>query len=412
MRFAIRNVTRIRQADFNLDGITVIAGVNNTAKSTVGKALFTYIESKIGAQRGVLRRQEMALYQHLWYTQFTNKDFDANAEALYDMAVKILQLAHESDMQQSSLTQILKAVIQLPTYQQFSPFVEDAEQLNSIITRLQNIISADKGYDVDSEYERAIKSVFPAGMRSQLPSIEDKPFVDIGNVDSSTRCVYIPGSVDMKAIINVALHGSDPIQQLPFYGDDLQARCESVINDLRQQGVDTSDKERHILALIDNIYQGKLLSLRSRAGLQEPFTPNPLPLYSASDGVLPIVALRALVSNHVLHENVCFILDEPEIHLHPSWQQAYARVLVECSRLLGVKILVITHSPYFFRALRVYSRITHIDQMMHTYQATSNQDGVVSFTLADDEDQWNMLYDLMITPFDEMEADLYDSEIK
>lgn len=42
MRFQITDVGRIRKADIKLDGITVIAGENNTGKSTVGKALFAY----------------------------------------------------------------------------------------------------------------------------------------------------------------------------------------------------------------------------------------------------------------------------------------------------------------------------------------------------------------------------------
>lgn len=45
MKLHIENIARIKKADIDIDGITVIAGSNNTGKSTVGKALFAMFES-------------------------------------------------------------------------------------------------------------------------------------------------------------------------------------------------------------------------------------------------------------------------------------------------------------------------------------------------------------------------------
>ena len=41
MRLEINNFAKIRKASIDIDGITVIAGNNNTGKSTVGKVLFS-----------------------------------------------------------------------------------------------------------------------------------------------------------------------------------------------------------------------------------------------------------------------------------------------------------------------------------------------------------------------------------
>lgn len=38
MNIKINNIAKINSADINITGITVIAGENNTGKSTVGKA--------------------------------------------------------------------------------------------------------------------------------------------------------------------------------------------------------------------------------------------------------------------------------------------------------------------------------------------------------------------------------------
>ena len=57
MKLNIKNFAKIKNADILIDGITVIAGENNTGKSTVGKILFSLynsisgIEKKIDMQR-------------------------------------------------------------------------------------------------------------------------------------------------------------------------------------------------------------------------------------------------------------------------------------------------------------------------------------------------------------------------
>ena len=45
MRLNIKNFAKIKEADIIIDGITVIAGENNTGKSTVGKVLFSLFNS-------------------------------------------------------------------------------------------------------------------------------------------------------------------------------------------------------------------------------------------------------------------------------------------------------------------------------------------------------------------------------
>lgn len=45
MKLHIENISKIGMADLDIDGITVIAGSNNTGKSTVGKVLFALMNS-------------------------------------------------------------------------------------------------------------------------------------------------------------------------------------------------------------------------------------------------------------------------------------------------------------------------------------------------------------------------------
>ena len=45
MQLSLRNVNKIREGIINLDGLTVIAGVNDSGKSTVGKMLFSLVKA-------------------------------------------------------------------------------------------------------------------------------------------------------------------------------------------------------------------------------------------------------------------------------------------------------------------------------------------------------------------------------
>lgn len=45
MQIKISNIGKIKEADVTINGITVIAGENNTGKSTVGKALYSIFNS-------------------------------------------------------------------------------------------------------------------------------------------------------------------------------------------------------------------------------------------------------------------------------------------------------------------------------------------------------------------------------
>jgi len=45
MELQLKNIGMIKEANVKIDGLTVIAGENDTGKSTVGKALFMMLKS-------------------------------------------------------------------------------------------------------------------------------------------------------------------------------------------------------------------------------------------------------------------------------------------------------------------------------------------------------------------------------
>jgi predicted ATPase len=89
-------------------------------------------------------------------------------------------------------------------------------------------------------------------------------------------------------------------------------------------------------------------------------------MYQTANGIKMFGFLQILILNGTLKKGSTLIFDEPEVHLHPSWQLEYAKMI--CSIVAeGIKVLVNSHSPYMIEALELFSKKEHINS--HFYLA-------------------------------------------
>jgi predicted ATPase len=65
MRLQIQNIGKIKYANLKLDGITVIAGNNNTGKSTVGKTVFALFNALFRIEEKLYKQREKLIYTML-----------------------------------------------------------------------------------------------------------------------------------------------------------------------------------------------------------------------------------------------------------------------------------------------------------------------------------------------------------
>ena len=61
MNLKINNVAKIKNANIRIDGITVIAGENNTGKSTVGKILFSLFNAISNIDERIVTERKMCI---------------------------------------------------------------------------------------------------------------------------------------------------------------------------------------------------------------------------------------------------------------------------------------------------------------------------------------------------------------
>ena len=63
MKLILKNFAKIKEAEIHFDGLTVIAGDNNTGKSTIGKVLFTLFHSLRNMPQQVLEERKDVIFR-------------------------------------------------------------------------------------------------------------------------------------------------------------------------------------------------------------------------------------------------------------------------------------------------------------------------------------------------------------
>lgn len=95
--------------------------------------------------------------------------------------------------------------------------------------------------------------------------------------------------------------------------------------------------------------------------------------------------VKMLLEKGELDSSTMLILDEPEAHLHPMWQNAFAEIIVLLVKKLGVNILLTTHSPNFMLALDAYMRKYDIADITNFYQTDVLEDNFVHYNCVNND---------------------------
>ena len=147
MELHIEHLAKIEKADIRLNGITVIAGENNTGKSTVGKALFAVINSLSGIQGKIEQERQQSLNKvEQAYSVFSGKNLKdtiiIHEECTdNDKTVKRLleYLKRISNLNNSPKSQSANKSCEKKDFQDLN--IQDTEEINRILQKLEGILN-------------------------------------------------------------------------------------------------------------------------------------------------------------------------------------------------------------------------------------------------------------------------------
>jgi len=122
-------------------------------------------------------------------------------------------------------------------------------------------------------------------------------------------------------------------------------------------------------------------------------------ILNASSGIKSIGLLQYLVTNKALKKGSILFWEEPEVHLHPSWQLKMVDLFVELMNA-GVKIVFSTHSPYMADYLNAISKRNGYRDRI-SFNVLDKKDKVVTNHILDD-DNWNILQKELMDSFEDI----------
>lgn len=412
MKLALKNVGKIESAVVELTGITVIAGENNTGKSTVGKALFSFFNSFYDIKNQIKNERNRTVLQ-LLISLF--RDFPMYSTEYSGLSEEIIN----STSSKLSHKDVEKIIIDFLEKKDVKSIVniQDSE-IDEISTRIFEIleISDDEILkniimrQIDSEFSGQINNVYSEKIgkveltikhKSAFFEVENNIVTKInGNFDLRTEVVYIdnPFAIDelyISAFMNKNTYYSDHKNHLRkklFLDNSSHDIINEIIN---------TNKLNDIYNKISTVCGGEMVkNKRSGVGYKKKDSDKIIDMKNISTGLKTFVILKTLLQNGTLQYNGTIILDEPEIHLHPQWQLLFAELIVLIQKEFNMHILLNTHSPYFLKAIEVYSAKHEIADKCKYYLAYLNGDVSV---IDDVSGNTEKIYKLLARPLQDLE---------
>ncbi len=112
-----------------------------------------------------------------------------------------------------------------------------------------------------------------------------------------------------------------------------------------------------------------------------------LNISNLATGTKLFAIMKMLISKGILDNETMLILDEPESHLHPEWQNIFAELLILLVKDVNCRILLTTHSPNFLLAIEAFMYKYNIVDKCNFYQTQFNDDKEsVDYILTEDTD--------------------------
>lgn len=415
MKLSIKNVGKLKEADVEINGITVITGENDTGKSTVGKVLwsvfngFYEIDEKVYNEK--VSELEKIIDEIIKENVYKNLSTDYNSffEIFNSTREKIAIefLKGNKNYSEDEIKIIINNYKKDLKIENISKFVQEINETLKISDK--EIIKVIVSRVMNKEFHNQINAVF------------SKEKMNIGEISLKIKDKEIDLKIENNEISDVqnyflinkeTMYIDNPfiLDSYDFEDENHQAHLATNVFSENENSVISEIKVKKKL---NNIYQ-KLNSVLSGEILENKNSKfiyrkngEDIDLKNLSTGLKTFAIIKMLLQNGTLEENGTIILDEPEIHLHPEWQLKFAELIVLLQKEFGMHILLTTHSPYFLNAIEVFSERHKIDDKCKYYVAENEGNSSI---IKDVTGNTREIYRKLARPIQDLENIRYSSD--
>jgi predicted ATP-dependent endonuclease of OLD family len=402
MELSIENFAKIKTARIKLDGITAIAGLNDTGKSTVGKILYGMFSAIANIDKSVVLAKKRSIQQELnsllhqnnlnSHGSISQSAFRYTREFIDDLVVsenktdaldaylrnleerqKEFEITYNEDLK-TQITESIRKVLSIPDEKVAQSVVSLAFQ-KIFNERINNIDNPDADATVGLLVKnRPIELVFRddslESMRREISLVNSATYIDNPFVLDRLNQLTIYENREAPWVRNLTNKLISLNEKKKNEALEDEALSRMIVSEGLQKILDELDEVAP--GSIDNTHDGYLYR-REKSG-------KALSVNSLSTGLKAFAIIKRLLLNQGLKERDVLILDEPEVHLHPKWQLKYAEIIVLLQKTFNLTVVVTTHSSHFLEALDLYSKIHKTSDVCSYYFASCIQDSdLVSF---------------------------------
>jgi len=379
MRLYLKNIGMIKETEVKLNGLTVIAGENDTGKSTVGKILFSVIKAA-EINRGsffysVRTRRILSDFDDfktsLTFILKSKKDYDKLAAFINDQKTKIQKILENRYVSNNEKKKQIEEVfnkyeINFKEVEEFyknlkekvlSVF-EDRYRENFRKGILNKIINYLFDWDIinkDCNEAKIVLESLSKKTEISLKHNEVLSFKDGGKIFSDAT--YIESPVIFQLIDLLSDEDIVSKEYIPTI-KDLKKKLTGL--DYRVDDYELMEKFNLIIKEIKEIINGELIVKNSKFGFKR--GNDEYSIKNTATGIKSFGILMMLLKKKWLLKDSILILDEPEVHLHPYWQIKYAEIIVKLVKTGMFKVLVNSHSPYIIQSfVKFYDETFSLD---------------------------------------------------
>lgn len=422
MKLTIQNVAKVLQADIDLNGITVIAGLNNTGKSSILKAFYvimnTFRNPTIKVNNERMRSLNTIIHKCEQY--FDDNGYSQMPSALlYDLSTKLGENIHML-VECSDKYNLFKTIF-LSCLENYAQVIEDIgndfiftdDFIKPIYSQIEEVLFRSKDNYLKYICEMYVKHTFDEQLNNMSDNlaahlkmesgsiinkitIKDNRVLDMTyNTINEPNAVYIPSYHILDCLnstrFNISIYS--PI------GDIDRLLSKNDLNKTYEDYLEINENVNTIKQIMNEIVHGQLVRLPSgKVSLKDNETANLINMGNVASGIKDFSLLLSLVENGELKKNSVLLIDEPETNLHLEWHLAFAEILVLMYKHMGVISVVNSHSPYFIRALEVKMADHGIKDNGSYYLMHEKEKN--SYIAENVTDETNKIYELLYRPLE------------
>lgn len=423
MQLYLKNIGKLKEADIALKGITVIAGQNDTGKSTVGKVLFSVFNSYKNIERKILDERAENINNLLDNCVDTGNISFILAKHKFDTLEITSKLLENSEKYTND--DILKAdLYEMLNQYESEPFYNDTfiENIDGTILKIreyltipdERIIEHILSKNLYSEFGEQICNVHfkqKSEIRLTIKSKSIKIVMSNNTIEQAserfslnTEVIYIDDPFILDEKRRSFIRNSYSYEHRQHLRNKLfyNLSDNNILDEIR-----TSDKLKEVFKNLYEVCDGDIERNRLGMSYKKAGFKNGLEMNNISTGLKTFIIIKMLLENGSIKDSGTIVLDEPEVHLHPEWQLVFAEIIVLLQKEFDMHILLNTHSPYFLNAIEVYSKKYGIADKCKYYLSENDPKKPVS-TIVDVTDETEKIYSKLYRPLQVLENEEYD----